>query len=169
MVCFFFSRKGSQVILSKGNELWMPENHLASPVRTVSGIGLAAFLLLSSQTVLKNWKQRCLHFFNILLPGGSQQMSGDGCEGDPLLAPLGCTLLPGHATHHSQGKLQLLKSPFSDHFQGWGSHSLSGQPVPVPQHPHHKQLPHLRYCAWAQNHFSSRVQLKDSYIEADFE
>lgn len=82
----------------------MPENHLASPVRTVSGIGLAAFLLVSNPTVFKKWKQRCLNFFKIFLPGGNQQMSGDGCEGDLLPALLGCTLLPGRATHHSQGK-----------------------------------------------------------------
>lgn len=101
---FFFLRKGSQVILSKGNELWMSENHLVSPVRTVSGIGLAAFLLVNNQTVFKKWKQRWINFFNIFIPGGNQQMSGDGWEGDLLPTPLGCTLLPGCATHHSQGK-----------------------------------------------------------------
>jgi len=30
--------------------------------------------------------------------------------------------------------------PGPEHFQGWGIHSFSGQPVPAPHHPHHKEF-----------------------------
>ena len=32
------------------------------------------------------------------------------------------------------------EQPGLEHFQGWGSHNLSGQPVPVPHHPHSEEL-----------------------------
>ena len=47
---------------------------------------------------------------------------------------------------HGQGHLpldQVAQSPIQpdfDHFQGWGIHSFSGQPVPVPHHPHSKEF-----------------------------
>lgn len=77
----------------------MSENHLTSPIRTVFGIGLAAFLLVIR--LCSKSGNRCLNFFNIFFPGGKQQMRGDGHEGDPLPAPLGCALLPGPDTQLS--------------------------------------------------------------------
>ena len=52
---------------------------------------------------------------------------------------------------HGQGHLpldQVAQSPIQPglgHCQGWGSHSLSGQPVPVSHHPHSKEfLPYVQ-------------------------
>uniref|UniRef100_A0A8B9FYZ7 WD repeat-containing protein 76 n=1 Tax=Amazona collaria TaxID=241587 RepID=A0A8B9FYZ7_9PSIT len=51
------------------------------------------------------------------------------------------------SSNHGQGHLpleQLAPSPCVqpglEHCQGWGSHSFSGHPVPVPQHPHREEL-----------------------------
>jgi len=51
---------------------------------------------------------------------------------------------------HRQGHLPLdqvaqsLIQPGLEHCQGGGSHSFSGQPAPVPHHPHHKTfLPYI--------------------------
>ena len=48
----------------------------------------------------------------------------------------------GHLPPH-----QVAQSPVRpglEHFQTWGSHSFSGQPVPVPHHPHSKEfLPYI--------------------------
>jgi len=51
---------------------------------------------------------------------------------------------------HGQGHLplgQVAQSPVQPglgHFQGGGIHSFSGQPVPVPHHPHRKEfLPYI--------------------------
>jgi len=47
---------------------------------------------------------------------------------------------------HGQGHLPLdqvaksLIQPGLEHCQGWGIHSFSGQPVPVPHHPHNKEF-----------------------------
>jgi len=47
---------------------------------------------------------------------------------------------------HGQGHLpldQVSQSPMQpglEHFQGGGIHSFSGQPVPVPHHPHRKEI-----------------------------
>jgi len=52
---------------------------------------------------------------------------------------------------HGQGHLQLdqaAQSPLQpglEHFQGGGSHSFSGQPVPVPHHPHSEEFPSYIY------------------------
>ena len=35
---------------------------------------------------------------------------------------------------------QSLVQPDLEHFQGWGIYHLSGQPVPVPHHPHRKEF-----------------------------
>ena len=47
---------------------------------------------------------------------------------------------------HGQGHLPLSQvtpspvQPGLGHFQGWGSHCFSGQPVPGPQHPHSQEF-----------------------------
>ncbi|XP_065515189.1 disintegrin and metalloproteinase domain-containing protein 32-like isoform X3 [Lathamus discolor] len=45
----------------------------------------------------------------------------------------------GHLTlnHPTQGFIQ----PGLEHCQGWSTHNLPGQPIPVPQHPHRKEFP----------------------------
>lgn len=81
----------------------MSENHFACPARTVLEMGLAAHVLATG--LCSRRENRCCHLQHIFLPGEKQQMRGNGCEGGPLPAPLGCALLPGCTTRCSQGEL----------------------------------------------------------------
>jgi len=55
--------------------------------------------------------------------------------------------MPRHRQGHQPPHLildQAVQGPIQpglEHLQGWGIHSLSGQPVPAPHHSHSKELP----------------------------
>jgi len=55
----------------------------------------------------------------------------------PLCCVQGCQLSHLILDQAAQGPIQ----PGREHLQGWGIHSLSGQPVPTPHHSHNKELP----------------------------
>lgn len=51
------------------------------------------------------------------------------------------TPLPRQARFPLDQVAQSSMQPGLEHLQEWGIHSFSGQSIPVPQHPHSKELP----------------------------